>query len=121
MDRKEEARKALLQNAALVALLGGKRVYKRPAPDGKEFPRVTIFEVVDNDADYADDEPMSRDVVLQVDEWNKVDTQTIFKEIDKTMKENGWRRTAKQEFYEQDTQVHHKALRYRQKFDESEI
>ncbi|UNC93819.1 hypothetical protein HUE98_06065 [Candidatus Contubernalis alkalaceticus] len=97
-------------------LLGGKRVYKRPAPDGDEFPRVTLFEIDRNNGDYADDEPMSDESVLQVDEWNQEDTQAIFEEIDKTMKENGWRRSGKQEFYEQDTGIHHKALRYRQKF-----
>ena len=115
-DAKETVRKQLLQNANLVTLLGGKRVYKRPAPDGKEFPRVTIFEVDQSDGDYADDKPMSDEVVSQIDEWNKKDTQAIFEEIDRIMKENGWRRSGKQEFYEQDTGVHHKALRYRDKF-----
>lgn len=117
-DIKTEVRTALLNNAALVSLLGGQRVYQLAAPDATEFPRITFFEVINYDAAFADDVPIMADVIVQIDVWSKVSTSVIAGEVDKTMKQLGWSRTSAADLYEEDTKIYHKALRYRRQYEE---
>ena len=77
--------KALNADTQLINLLGGRvpskgwnRIYNDPmAPDAKEYPRVTMFEVVNDDANAADDEPQDSDVNIRIDYWTK-DNSTIY-------------------------------------------
>lgn len=117
-DIKTEVRTALLNNVALVSLLGGQRVYQLAAPDAMEFPRITFFEVDNRDAAFADDKPIMADAIVQIDIWSKGSTSAIAGEVDRTMKEQGWSRTSAPDFYEEDTKVYHKAARYRRQFEE---
>ncbi|MED1642267.1 DUF3168 domain-containing protein [Brevibacillus agri] len=117
-DIKTEVRAALLNNAALVSLLGGQRVYQLVAPKADEYPRITFFEVTNYDAAFADDVPIMADVIVQIDVWSKVSTSAISGEVNKTMKAQGWSRTSAADLYEDDTQVYHKALRYRRQYEE---
>lgn len=116
-DIKTEVRAALLNNAALVLLLGGQRVYQLAAPNATEYPRITFFEVDNRDAAFADDMPIMTDVIVQVDIWSKGSTSALAGEVDKTMKAQGWSRTSAADLYEEDTKVYHKALRYRRQFE----
>ena len=111
-----EVRTILYANPALLILLGGKRVYKNQAPDGKEFPRVVLFEIATTDTDYADDDSQAIDYTIQVSIFDKKETLAIFNAIDPIMKANDWRRTFNNEMYEEDEQVFNRPLRYRQKF-----
>ncbi|MCM3589628.1 DUF3168 domain-containing protein [Brevibacillus borstelensis] len=117
-DIKTEIRTALLNNAALVSLLGGQRVYQLAAPDATEYPRITFFEVTNYDAAFADDVPIMVDVIVQIDVWSKGSTSAISGEVDKTMKEQGWSRTSAADLYEEDTQVYHRAMRFRRQYEE---
>jgi hypothetical protein len=112
-DVKTDLRTALLANAALVSLLGGDRVYQLVAPNATEFPRITFFELNNSDSAYADNTAYMADISVQIDVWSKGSTSAIAGEVDKTMKANGWTRTSAGDFYEEDTKVFHKALRYR--------
>jgi len=64
-------------DAELIALLGGKipakswqRIYNSPvAPMADEFPRITLFEVINDDAESADDDPQYSDVNVRIDVW----------------------------------------------------
>lgn len=77
--------KALNTDTELITLLGGKiaakgwqRIYNSPvAPFADEFPRITLFEVVNDDAEPADDEPQYSDVNIRVDVWIK-DIRNLF-------------------------------------------
>lgn len=82
----------------LITLLGGKivnkgwqRIYNSPvAPNADEFPRITLFEVVNDDAEPADDEPQYSDVNIRIDIWLK-DVRNLFpicKRIKKILKDN---------------------------------
>lgn len=117
-DIKTGIRTALLNNAALVSLLGGQRVYQLAAPDATEFPRITFFEVDNRDAAFADDQAIMADVIVQIDIWSKGSTSALAGEVDKTMKAQGWSRTSAPDLYEEDTKVYHKAARYRRQFEE---
>jgi hypothetical protein len=109
---KPEILKALENNPALVALLGGKRIYQIKAPDPEEFPRITFFELTNFDRDFADDTAISSEIHVQIDIWSKESTSPIALEVDKTMKSMGYQRNSSHDFYEDDTQVFHKAMRY---------
>lgn len=77
--------KALNSDAELITLLGGKvpakkwqRIYNSPvAQYADEFPRVTMFEVINDDTEPADDEPQYSDVNIRIDVWLK-DIRNLF-------------------------------------------
>lgn len=102
---------ALIGDVTLVTLLGGSNVYAIYDPTN-QFPRITFFEVVNKDADSADDEVYSSRLIYQVDVWAKSNPDPIARETDRIMKSIGFSRTGGADLYERDTQVHHKALRY---------
>jgi hypothetical protein len=112
-------RSALLENAELLSHLGKDKygnvpIYQLAAGDPAKFPRITFFEVDNNDSEFADDKPIGSTVVVQIDVWNQGgSTSAISGEVDKTMKMLGFFRSSGPDFYEDDTKVFHKALRYR--------
>lgn len=119
-DLKVQLRAALLENAALVALVGrdknnAPKVYQMVAPYAEDFPRITFFEVTNFDSDFADDVSIASEIIMQIDVWSKSSTSAISGEVDKTMKTLGYTRSSAQDLYEDDTGVYHKALRYRTK------
>ena len=103
----------LTSSSALVALLGGPRVYQLAAPKADEFPRITFFEIDNADSAWADDEAYASDVSVQIDVWSKGSTSAIAGEVDRLMKSAEWGRTSAADLYETDTKVFHKAMRYR--------
>lgn len=109
---KSAIRTALINDAALVNLLGGQRVYAIKAPNADEYPRITFFEVTNFDANHADDQVYSSRMVYQVDVWSKINPDPIAKEVDRILKSIGFARTGGADLYEDDVQVFHRALRY---------
>lgn len=109
---------AMLRADSVLTNLVGKdkdnnfKIYQLAAPYADAFPRITYFEVVNQDDEFADDEVLSSLVVVQIDVWSKGSTSAISKEVDRIMKADGWSRTAGPDYYEEDTKVFHKALRY---------
>lgn len=90
--------RALNTDAELITLLGGKvaskgwqRIYNSPvAPKQDEFPRMTMFEVINDDAEPGDDEPQYSDVNIRIDVWLK-DIRNLFpicKRIKEVLKNN---------------------------------
>jgi hypothetical protein len=105
----------------LKTLLGGidvnnglYRIYNSPvAPNADEYPRITLFEVVNSDEAAADDEATMSDVNVRVDVWTKDET-TLFdvaNRVKKILKTN-LLCTVKlgSKIYEPDTEVHHKII-----------
>lgn len=105
----------------LKTLLGGidvnnglYRIYNSPvAPNADEYPRITLFEVVNSDEAAADDEATMSDVNVRVDVWTKDET-TLFdvaNRVKKILKTN-LLCTVKlgSKLYESDTEVHHKVI-----------
>lgn len=112
---------ALNADEILITLLEGKdvgkgffRVYNSPvAPNAEEYPRITLFEVVNTDEAVADDEATMSDVNVRVDIWTKDET-TLFditNRVKKVLKTN-LLCTVKlgAKLYEQDTEVYHKVV-----------
>ena len=88
--------RALNADTQLLTLLGEKvptkkwqRIYNSPvAPIADEYPRVTMFEVINDDAESADDEPQYSDVNVRIDVWltDIRDLFNICKRIKKVLK-----------------------------------
>jgi hypothetical protein len=117
IDVKPQVYQALSNDAELVSLLGGKRVYQIRAPNATEFPRITFFELTNFSSDYADDVTIAYQVELQIDIWTKGSFSAIAAAVDRVMKSIGFGLIGTAEDYEEDTQVYHKALRYRTKVE----
>lgn len=117
-DVKAQVRSALLANSDLLALLGKDRfgndpIYQLRAADPEKFPRITFFEVDNRDRDFADDRSIASLVVVQIDVWSKGSTSVIAGQVDKTMKSLGFTRSSSPDFYEEETKIFHKAMRFR--------
>lgn len=109
---KPEVLAALEGNAELVGLLGGPNIYQLKAPEGLE-KYITLFELTNFDSAWADGAAITAEVHLQVDIWVKgASTSAIAAEVDKIMKTLEFKRTSGADFYENDTGIYHKALRY---------
>ncbi|EPR12366.1 DUF3168 domain-containing protein [Ruminiclostridium papyrosolvens] len=105
----------------LITLLGGKdvgkgffRIYNSPvAPNADEYPRITLFEIVNTDEAAADDESTMSDVNVRVDIWTKDETILfdVTNRVKKILKTN-LLCTVKlgAKIYEQDTEVYHKVV-----------
>jgi hypothetical protein len=90
--------KALNSDTTLINLLGGKvpanewnRIYNSPvAPHDDEYPRITMFEVINDDAVPADNEYLCSDVNIRLDIWLD-DIKNLFdicKRIKQVLKSN---------------------------------
>ena len=112
-DVKSIVRAALLDNAALVALLGGHRIYQLRAPNASEQPRIDFFEVVNRDSEFADNQSIGSEIVMQISIFSSGSTSAIAGEVDRTMKSLGYFRTSAVDQYEPDTGLFHKPMRYR--------
>lgn len=113
INPKPEILAALEANTTLVGLMGGPQIYAIKAPKADEFPRITFFEIDNIGALYADDHEQGSTVYIQIDVWSKGSTSAIAEEVDKTMRGLGYGRSSAADLYEQDTQVYHKAMRYK--------
>jgi hypothetical protein len=109
---KSVIRTALINDVALVKLLGGQRVYAIRAPNAEEYPRITYFEMTNFDANHADDQAYSSRMVYQIDVWSKNNPDPIAIEVDRVMKSISFSRAGAADLYEDDVQVYHRALRY---------
>lgn len=116
--------KALDSDTVLINLLGGKktvnnckwdRIYNsKIALNPDEYPRVTIYEVLNEDAVYGDNNPQCSDVNIRIDLWTK-DQSIVFdicKQIKQTLLNSFEICEVKLEskMFEEDTEVHHKPI-----------
>jgi len=108
---------ALEANSTLSSLLGLdkfnlKPIYQSVTKDADKYPRITFFELSNIDNDYADDAATSSGIGLQIDVWSKGNTFAVAAQVDITMKSLNFKRMNAQDFYESDTFIYHKAMRY---------
>lgn len=113
IDLKPAITAALRGNAALVAMLGGQKVWPETAPDGTDEPYITFFEITNFEATHADDEELQSEIHIQVDVWSKGNTGPPAVEVVRAMKSLGFRRTTATDQYEKETKTYHKILRFK--------
>jgi hypothetical protein len=61
----------------------------------------------------ADDEEQITAHFVQVDIWSTGNYNSLVDQVKARMKDNGFRRTSEADLYEADTEIFHKALRFR--------
>lgn len=107
---------ALQTSTALTTLLGtGERIFFHYPADSETtiFPRITYFELDNQGSLYADDQEIASEITFQIDLWSKTSLTGIAKEVDTIMTGLDFVRISAPDFYEKDTKVHHKPMRYR--------
>ena len=91
-------------------------IYNNPrAPDKDKnlFPRITMFEMLNNDSEYADDSAIMNTVIVRLDIWSK---QNNLFELSKAVKETlerdflMCRVELQSDMYESDTNIYHKPI-----------
>lgn len=106
---------ALESHDELIRLLGAPRVYwlKVPATKAEEFPRITYFEMTNQNDLFAEGKPVAAEVRFQVDVWTKGKSFTeIVKQVDAAMEAAGFQRFATSPDLTDEDGVFHKGLRY---------
>jgi hypothetical protein len=79
---------------------------------GSVFPHITFFEFNQQSALNADDEEDLTAHSIQVDIWSKDDYTNLVIQVKNSLNVIGFRRTNETEFYENDTKIYHKVLRF---------
>lgn len=75
---------------------------------------ITVHEYLDQEEEFQDDEASMLEHNIQIDAWSmdSLEAYTLKKEIRKLLKDNGFKYESGQDFYEKDTKIYHKALRF---------
>ena len=73
---------------------------------------VTFIQLNDTDVDYSDGDAESTEYYVQVDIWSKENLESLKKVIKSAMKGIDSTYSGGQDFYEKDTKIFHKALRF---------
>ncbi|MGN0106928.1 MAG: hypothetical protein ACI4A5_04425 [Hominilimicola sp.] len=115
------AYKALKSSGIVVKNIKG--IYNNPrAPDKDRniFPRLTMFEMLNNDSEYADDKAIMNDVWIRIDIWS--DKNNLFelsKMVKSALEENFemCRVELQSDMYESDTNIYHKPINVKIKME----
>jgi hypothetical protein len=79
---------------------------------GSIFPHITFFEFNQQSALNADDEEEMTAHSVQVDLWSLNDYTSLVAQVKTSLLAIGFRRAFETEFYENDTKIFHKVLRF---------
>ncbi len=115
------AYKALKASKPVIKNIKG--IYNNPrAPDKdkKIFPRLTMFEMSNNDSEYADDEAVMNDVWIRIDIWSDRNNLFELSDIVKTaLKENFEMCSVElqSDMHESDTNIYHKPINVKIKME----
>lgn len=112
IDLMEEILNALRGDEQLVELLCGNYIWEIEAVYPDQFPRITVFEIDNDDANYAEDAPTAARLYYQVDIWDTKPRRDLAHVVDVIMKTLGFFRISAQILYENDTKIVHHALKY---------
>lgn len=73
---------------------------------------ITYFAYFEDDEEFADDEAQVEKVYFQIDIWSSEWNEKMNDEVDAAMRELFEKETESPDLYEEDMNIHHKALRY---------
>lgn len=112
-----------LQGSQSLAKLIGKdklglvKVYPETVPvydkEPVTVPYITFFELTNFEATQADDAEIESEAHFHFDIWTKGNTGPIAIEVDKVMKELGFRRTSAGDRYDSGTSTYRKIMKYK--------
>jgi len=113
IDLKPQIVQALRNAAALVDLLGGRKIWAQLAPVDTLFPYITFFEIVNTDTGYADNQAHGSEIHVQVDIWASGSTSQLAIETNQVMEAIGFIRTSSIDGYDREAKTYRKILRYK--------
>lgn len=73
---------------------------------------ITFFEYLEKGEQFADDEEAETGHYIQVDVWSKGNYKAVVKQAKELLKQVGFMRKTENGFYESDTKIYHKAIRF---------
>jgi hypothetical protein len=79
---------------------------------GSIFPHITFFEFNQQSALNADDSEELTAHSIQVDVWSLNDYTSLVEQVKNSLLAIGFTRSMETEFYENDTKIYHKVLRF---------
>lgn len=80
--------------------------------DGEPHSYITFFEFNQNGALHGDDKEIKSNHFIQVDVWSKGNYSELVKKVKDNLINLGFSRTYEKEFYETDTKLYHKVIRF---------
>lgn len=80
--------------------------------EGKETTYITFFTYLEQGEVFADDEEIVTGYYVQIDIWSKANYISVVEQVKERMKQASFRRRTEHEFYEKDTKMFHKVLRF---------
>lgn len=115
------AYKALKSSEVVVKNIKG--IYNNPRAPDKErnvFPRLTMFEMLNNDSEYADDKAIMNDVWIRIDIWSDKNNLFELSKLVKSALEENFemcRVELQSDMYESDTNIYHKPINVKIKME----
>lgn len=103
--------RSILMNKEITDLTADKRVYLIHATNPNP-PYVTYTFIDEYGEEFAENEEIATNYNIQIDIFSKGDYTEIENKIKEIMKSNGFYRTSAYGFYEDDTGLYHKAIRF---------
>ena len=73
---------------------------------------ITFYYYNEQGVAWAENEEIATGYYVQVDVWSKTDFITLVEQVESAMKAAGFIRTSAIDFYEYDTQIYHRAIRF---------
>lgn len=122
IDLKPSITKALRGSQTIAKLVGKDsaglvKVYPETVPVYDKgpvtVPYITFFELTNFEAVHADDAEIESEAHFHIDIWTKGNTGPIAIEVDKVMKELGFRRTSAGDRYDSGTATYRKIMKYK--------
>ncbi|AGK96802.1 hypothetical protein [Clostridium pasteurianum] len=88
------------------------------------FPVISYFDSNHNAMQYQDGKSIIEDIEYTVDVWERANPNTgelisIYSNVDKALRDNGYRRITFANLYETVTQINHYSMRYKKAFEET--
>ncbi len=91
-----------------------KGIYNNPrAPDDKVFPRLTMYEMLNSDSQFADDSATMNDIWIRIDIWSDKNNLFNLSNVVKSAIEQNFELCSvemQSDMYEDDTNIYHKPI-----------
>lgn len=73
---------------------------------------ITFFQFLEKNEEFCDDEEIQTGHYIQVDIWSKENVENLKKKVKSALKEADFSFQEGQDFFENDTKIYHKAMRF---------
>ena len=112
---------ALTGDLTTSAIVTGRIYYMHP-PDFNTLPSISYFEIENAGNLFADDVEVGSEIMIQVDLWSKTSNTALAIAVDDVMVGVGFvRMSGGSDYYETETRIYHKVMRYKQDYQDPDF